>query len=115
MNTGHWVSLIVCVGELAVAVLVGLRALGSPLAIPLMALSIDLLTWNFAQLAYHRSGAIQWHLLDMLASPLGMALAFHFMLRFLGLSPSRFQAPVDGTPPVPSTIGRRVFAGHRIA
>ncbi|HXU05838.1 MAG TPA: histidine kinase dimerization/phospho-acceptor domain-containing protein, partial [Polyangia bacterium] len=80
----QWVTLIACVGELAVVLLVALRAMGSPLAVPLLALSIDLAGWNFAQLAYHRSGLIDWHLVDMVASPLATAIAFHFMLRFLG-------------------------------
>jgi len=84
MSTQSWVTLIACVGELAVVLLVALRAMGSPLATPLLALSIDLAGWNFAQLAYHRSGTIGWHLVDMVASPLATAIAFHFMLRFLG-------------------------------
>jgi two-component system, NtrC family, sensor histidine kinase HydH len=86
MSTQNWVTLIACVGELAVAVLVALRALGNPLATPLLILSIDLGAWNFAQLGYYRSGNVEWHLLDMVASPLGIALTFQFMLRFLGRS-----------------------------
>jgi two-component system, NtrC family, sensor histidine kinase HydH len=84
MNTQSWVTLIACVGELAVVLLVALRASGAALATPLLLLSIDLAGWNFAQLAYHRSGLIEWHLLDMILSPLATAIAFHFMLRFLG-------------------------------
>jgi signal transduction histidine kinase len=84
MSTQSWVTLIACVGELAVVVLVALRAFGSSLAMPLMFLSVDLAAWNFAQLAYHRSGDIRWHLLDMALSPVGTAIAFHFMLTFLG-------------------------------
>jgi two-component system sensor histidine kinase HydH len=86
MSTLHWVTLIACVGELAVVVLVALRGFGSPLALPLFVLSVDLFTWNFAQLAYQRTGEIRWHLLDMIASPLGVVLAFVFMLRFVGRS-----------------------------
>jgi signal transduction histidine kinase len=86
MTTQNWVTLIACVGELAVAVLLAVRASGSPLATPLMILSVDLCAWNFAQLGYYRSGRLEWHLLDMVASPLGIALTFHFMLRFLGRS-----------------------------
>ena len=84
MTTQSWVTLIACVGELAVVLLVALRASGSALATPLLLLSIDLAGWNFAQLAYHRSGATGWHLVDMTLSPLATPLAFHFMLRFLG-------------------------------
>jgi two-component system sensor histidine kinase HydH len=84
MTTQNWVTLIACVGELAVAVLLAVRASGSPLATPLMILSVDLCAWNFAQLGYYRSGRLEWHLLDMVASPLGIALTFQFMLRFLG-------------------------------
>ena len=58
MSTQSWVTLIACIGELAVVVLVALRAFGSSLALPLMFLSVDLAAWNFAQLAYHRSGHI---------------------------------------------------------
>jgi signal transduction histidine kinase len=86
MSTQNWVTLIACVGELAVAVLLAVRASGSPLTTPLMILSVDLCAWNFAQLGYYRSGRIEWHLLDMVASPLGIALTFQFMLRFLGRS-----------------------------
>jgi signal transduction histidine kinase len=84
MNTQSWVTLIACVGELAVVLLVALRASGAALATPLLLLSVDLAGWNFAQLAYHRSGLIGWHLLDMVLSPMATAIAFHFMLRFLG-------------------------------
>src|SRR5450432_2540334 len=86
MSTQDWINLIACVGELAVAALVALRALGGPLATPLIFVSVDFFTWNFAQLAYHRSGLVAWHLLDMVASPLATALAFHFFMRFLGRS-----------------------------
>ncbi len=86
MSTQDWINLIACVGELAVAALVALRALGGPLATPLIFVSVDFFTWNFAQLAFHRSGLVAWHLLDMVASPLATALAFHFLMRFLGRS-----------------------------
>jgi two-component system sensor histidine kinase HydH len=84
MSTQDWITLIACVGELAVAALVFLRALGSPLAMPLLLFSVDLVIWNFARLAYQRTGAINWHLVDMVASPIGTALAFLFLLRFVG-------------------------------
>ena len=84
MSTQDWINLIACVGELAVTVLVALRAFGGPLAMPLVLMSVDFFAWNFAQLAYHRSGLVGWHLLDMVASPLATALAFHFLMRFLG-------------------------------
>jgi two-component system, NtrC family, sensor histidine kinase HydH len=93
MTTQNWVTLIACVGELAVAVLVALRALGSPLATPLLILSVDLCAWNFAQLGYYRSGHIEWHLLDMVASPMGIAFTLQFMLRFLGRS-RQLRAPL---------------------
>jgi signal transduction histidine kinase len=86
MTTQEWITLIACVGEAAAAVLVYLRALGSPLALPLLVFSVDLFIWNFAQLTYLRSGELNWHLLDMMAAPLGTALALHFMLLFLGRS-----------------------------
>jgi two-component system sensor histidine kinase HydH len=86
MSTQDWINLIACVGELAMAALVALRAFGGPLAMPLILVSVDFFAWNFAQLAYHRSGLIEWHLLDMVASPLASALAFHFLMRFLGRS-----------------------------
>ena len=86
MKTEDWINLIACVGELAVTALVALRALGGPLAMPLVLMSVDFFAWNFAQLAYHRSGLVSWHLLDMVSSPLAVALAFHFLMRFLGRS-----------------------------
>ena len=59
VSTQDWINLIACVGELAVAALVALRALGGPLATPLMFVSVDFFVWNFAQLAYHRSGLVE--------------------------------------------------------
>src|SRR5260370_41993227 len=84
MSTENWITVIACVGELALAVLVFLRALGNPLAMPLLLFSVDLVIWNFARLAYQRTGQIEWHLLDMVASPAGTALALLFLLRFVG-------------------------------
>jgi signal transduction histidine kinase len=86
VSTQSWITLVACIGEVALVVLVCLRALRSVLAIPLLLLSIDLAVWNFAQLAWQRSGVVEWHLIDMIASPLGTVLAFHFMLAFLGQS-----------------------------
>ena len=86
MNTQEWINLIACVGDLAVAVLIPLTASGGPLALPLILISVDFFAWNFAQLASHRTGIPAWHLLDMVASPLAIALAFHFLARFLGRS-----------------------------
>ncbi|MFL5307057.1 MAG: sensor histidine kinase [Polyangia bacterium] len=86
MGTQDWINLIACVGELAIAGLVALRALAGPLATPLMLLSVDFFVWNFAQIAFHRSGLVEWHLLDMVASPIAIALAFDFQMRFLGRS-----------------------------
>jgi signal transduction histidine kinase len=86
VSTQSWITLVSCIGEVALVVLVCLRALRSVLAVPLLLLSIDLAGWNFAQLAWQRSGSVEWHLIDMVASPLGTALAFQFMLAFLGQS-----------------------------
>ena len=86
VSTQDWINFIACVGELAVAALVALRGLGGPLATTLMFVSVDFFVWNFAQLAYHRSGFVSWHLLDMVASPIASALAFDFLLRFMGRS-----------------------------
>jgi signal transduction histidine kinase len=86
VSTQDWINLIACVGELAVAALVAFRALTGPLATPLMLVSVDFFLWNFAQIAFHRSGLIQWHLLDMVASPIATALAFDFLMTFLGRS-----------------------------
>lgn len=86
VSTQDWINFIACIGELAVAALVALRGLGGPLATTLMFVSVDFFVWNFAQLAYHRSGSLSWHLLDMVASPVASALAFDFLVRFMGRS-----------------------------
>lgn len=86
MTTQDWINLIACVGELAATLLVALRAVGGPLALNLVFLSLDFFAWNFAQLAYHRTHLVRWHLLDMMSSPLASALAFHFLILFLGKS-----------------------------
>jgi signal transduction histidine kinase len=84
MGTQEWINLIACVGELAISLMVPLCAHEGRLAAPLILLSVDFFLWSFAQLAAFHSRWIGWHLLDMTASALAIALAFHFFLRFLG-------------------------------
>jgi len=83
---------IACVGELAVLLLVPLCAGGGRLAAPLIWVNVILFVWSFAQLAALHSDWIGWHLLDMTAAALSIALAFHFCLRFLGRSRQLYRA-----------------------
>lgn len=84
MTTHGWITLFACAGELALALLVLFRGMRSPLALPLVLLSLDLFFWNFAALAYEISGNLPWRWLDLSTSPLSAPLALHFVLVFAG-------------------------------
>jgi hypothetical protein len=65
MTTHGWITLFACAGQLALALVVLFRGMRSPLALPLVLLSLDLFFWNFAALAYEISGNLPWRWLDL--------------------------------------------------
>jgi signal transduction histidine kinase len=79
-----WLTLVACVGPLALAVIAMARAATSPLALPLAWLSVGLFSWNFATLAHTVSGAPEWRYLDVAFSPLTIPLTLNFMTCFVG-------------------------------
>ena len=84
MSWHELISVVACMGHLALAVLFLLRRGPSPLALPLALLSLDLFGSNFAELAYDRSRAIGWHYLDRALSPLTLPIALHVVCIFVG-------------------------------
>lgn len=84
MPPHNWISVVACVGHLALAILAVRRDVRGPLARPLALLSIDMFVWNFAALAFSVSGAREWRWLEASTSPLATALVLHFILTFVG-------------------------------
>jgi two-component system sensor histidine kinase HydH len=84
MSLVDWASLVTCIGQLAVALLVLSHRAQSRLSFLLALLSLNLFTWNFASLAYHFTHQPAWHWLDVAASPLAPPLALHLIATFVG-------------------------------
>jgi two-component system, NtrC family, sensor histidine kinase HydH len=84
MSLVDWASLVTCVGQLAVALLILSRQAKSRLSFLLALLSLNLFTWNFASLAYHFSHRPAWHWLDVATAPLAPPLALHLIATFVG-------------------------------
>jgi two-component system sensor histidine kinase HydH len=81
----HWeLSIAACAGHLALAILVWLRRGQSPLARVLALLFLDMFAWNFADLAYHLTGAVEWRSVDRTFSSLMPALGFDVVILFVG-------------------------------
>jgi len=89
MTQQQWLVIVACAFGLSLAVLTIWRGRGSPLAAPLALLIVDLTTWNFADTIWQASGqranlSNLWHVVDHVASPLGIPLALDFVLVFVG-------------------------------
>lgn len=84
----HWLSLLTCGGQLALAVIAFGRSKSGRLATVLGILALDLFTWNAADVAADLSTSPDlWHRVDGFASSLTMAFALHFMALFLAWGP----------------------------
>lgn len=77
-------SFLASAGNLALAVLVVLRRSESALARPLAVLCLDLFVWNYANMAYGATGVVEWHFIDVIASPWTAPLMLHVALVFVG-------------------------------
>ncbi|OGR11116.1 MAG: hypothetical protein A2341_21860 [Deltaproteobacteria bacterium RIFOXYB12_FULL_58_9] len=86
MPLTDWISLMACMGHLALAVVVLLKGRGNPLRFPLVLMSLDFFVWNFAQTAHRLSGEPMWDWIDTTFSPLGPPLVFYFVTVFVGRS-----------------------------
>lgn len=84
MSIQGWLTLVVCAGLLALALLGYLRAGHSPLALPLALLCTGFFSWNMAALAYDVSGDVKWRFLDVATSPFTSPLSLHFVVVFIG-------------------------------
>lgn len=84
VNLHAVLDLIACAGHLVVVNLALVRQTGSPLALPLGLLALNLFSWNFADFGYTVTGQGSWHLLDLGLSPFSPALAFHLVMTFVG-------------------------------
>jgi len=79
-----WITLFASSAGIALAVLVILRGRRSTLAIPLALLSVDFCCFNLATMFFELSRLAAFNILDKATSPFGIALAFHFVLAFVG-------------------------------
>jgi two-component system, NtrC family, sensor histidine kinase HydH len=84
MTAAQALSVAVCFGQLALALVGVVRAARSPLAVPLALLSLDVFGWTGASLVYQLSGAVAFHWLDHALVPWTAPLALHFVLVFVG-------------------------------
>jgi len=84
VNSHAVLDLVACAGHLVVVNLALIRQTGSPLALPLGLLALNLFSWNFADFGYTVSGQLSWHLVDLGLSPFSPALAFQLVMTFVG-------------------------------
>jgi two-component system, NtrC family, sensor histidine kinase HydH len=84
VNLHAILDLVACAGHLVVVSLALIRQTGSPLALPLGLLALNLFSWNFADFSYTVSGQLAWHLVDLGLSPFSPALAFQLVMTFVG-------------------------------
>jgi two-component system, NtrC family, sensor histidine kinase HydH len=84
LRAEDWITLFASSAGIALAVLVILRGHHSTLAIPLALLSIDFCCFNLATMFYELSKLNAFNILDKATSPFGIALAFHFVIAFVG-------------------------------
>jgi two-component system, NtrC family, sensor histidine kinase HydH len=84
MSASDAIGVAASVGLLALALLCGARASQSPLALPLALLCLVISGWTGAGIAYGRSHALGWTLLDHGLTPLTAPLVLRFVLTFVG-------------------------------
>ena len=84
MRPSDALTVVACVGQLALALLCIARATRSALAVPLALLCLDILGWTASGLAYDLSGVPAWRWLDHTLTPWTAALALQFILVFVG-------------------------------
>src|SRR5258708_35617623 len=84
MTRHEKLGLIAGAGTLALAILLVLGRARSSIALPLALLCVDLFVWNFAGLAWDRTGNRAWRHLDTGASWLTPPLALHLVVAFVG-------------------------------
>lgn len=84
MTPFAWLTLLACLGELALA---GMAALSGPRnaqRLPLVLLSLALFAWNLASLMFQLTWDGMWRWVDFAVSPLTAPLLLHFVLVFVG-------------------------------
>ena len=84
MDIHGYVSMLVCVAALTMAIIVWYRRSSNALAPLLSFLFADSFCWNFAELARSLTGMETWHVIDRFFSSLMPAITLHVVFRFLG-------------------------------
>jgi signal transduction histidine kinase len=88
MSPADSVILVACAGALALGLVVAFRGgrspLAMPLALPLVLLTLAVVCWSFAALAYRTTHFPGWRLLDIATAPFCIPLTLHFALAFTG-------------------------------
>lgn len=86
MTPHAWLTLLTCAGQLVLAGMALSNGPRSTARLPLFLLSLDLLAWNFASLAFEVSQNPAWRWMDLAMSPLTAPLLLHVVLAFVGRS-----------------------------
>jgi len=84
MTTTHWITLVACVSQLALALIAILRGGKSPIATWFALVCLDISTWTGATVAHAITGSAAWDNVDHASSPWTSPLALHFVLVFVG-------------------------------
>jgi len=86
MHHQEWMTLVACGASITLAVLIIWFGRGTPLALPLVLLTIDCCVFNVATVIFELSkGRLRaFDLVDKSTSPFAIALTLHFVLAFVG-------------------------------
>lgn len=86
MHYQEWMTLVACGASITLAVLIVWFGRGTPLALPLVLLTIDCCVFNVATVIFELSkGRLRaFDIVDKSTSPFAIALALHFVLAFVG-------------------------------
>lgn len=78
------ITLIACAGQLFLALLALWRGARSPLGMPLALLAVTQFSWGICSALHELSGEPEWQYLSLTAAPMGLPIALHFVLSFVG-------------------------------
>jgi CheY-like chemotaxis protein len=84
MTATQTITVAVCVGQLALALVGIARASRSPLAVPFALLCLNMFGWTGATLAFELTQDSTWQWVDHTLTPLTAPLALQFVLVFVG-------------------------------
>ena len=78
------ITLFACAGQLFLAFLAAWRGARSPLGMPLSLLAVTQCSWGICSAIFEFSGQPQWQWISLTAAPMGLPIALHFVLAFVG-------------------------------